>query len=44
MNLLSSCVLIIKAMCHDNCSVNITQYASVWNFTVDAVKAGLLPL
>lgn len=44
MNLLSSCVLIIKAVYHDNYSVNITKYASVWNFTVVAVRAGILPL
>lgn len=44
MNLLSSRVLIIKAVYHDNYSVNITKYASVWNFTVVAVRAGILPL
>lgn len=44
MNLLSPSVLIIKAVFHDNYCVNIIQYASVWNFTVDTVRAGILPL
>lgn len=44
MNLLSSRVLLIKALRHDNYSVNATQDASVWNFTVDAGRTAIFPL
>lgn len=44
MSLLSHRVLIIKAVFHDNYCVNIIQNAAVWNFTVDTVRAGILPL
>ena len=33
-----SCAYIIKTVFHDNYCVDITQDASVWNFTVDTVR------